>query len=49
MQLFKFAVIGIGHFGKSIALNLTQKGAEVMAIDSNYEKIENISDEVSYA
>ncbi|MDD2621849.1 MAG: TrkA family potassium uptake protein [Bacteroidales bacterium] len=49
MQLFKFAVIGIGHFGKSIALNLMHKGAEVMAIDSNYEKIENISDEVSYA
>ena len=49
MRLEKFAVIGIGQFGKSIALNLSQKGAEVMAIDMNYDKIENISDEVSYA
>ena len=49
MRTEKFAVIGIGQFGKSIALNLTQKGAEVMAIDMNYDRIENISDEVAYA
>ncbi|MBP7101809.1 MAG: TrkA family potassium uptake protein [Bacteroidales bacterium] len=49
MRLEKFAVIGIGQFGKSIALNLSQKGAEVMAIDINTDKIENISDEVAYA
>ena len=30
-------------------MNLTQKGAEVMAIDMNYDRIENISDEVAYA
>ncbi len=49
MRTEKFAVIGIGQFGKSIALNLTQKGAEVMAIDMNYDRIESISDEVAYA
>ena len=49
MRLNKFAVIGMGQFGTAIALNLIKKGAEVMAIDSNYEKIESISDEVSYA
>lgn len=49
MSTDKFAVIGIGHFGRSIALSLSRKGADVMAIDNNYERIEQISDEVSYA
>jgi trk system potassium uptake protein TrkA len=49
MNIDKFAVIGIGHFGRAIALNLSRKGADVMAIDSNYERIDQISDEVSYA
>ncbi|MDR0604581.1 MAG: TrkA family potassium uptake protein [Bacteroidales bacterium] len=49
MNVEKFAVIGIGHFGRAIALNLSRKGADVMAIDSNYERIDQISDEVSYA
>ncbi|MDR0559287.1 MAG: TrkA family potassium uptake protein [Prevotellaceae bacterium] len=49
MSVNKFAVIGIGHFGRSIALNLSRRGADVMAIDCNYERIEHISDEVSYA
>jgi trk system potassium uptake protein TrkA len=45
----KFAVIGMGHFGRAIALSLSRKGADVMAIDTNQERIEQISDEVSYA
>lgn len=45
----KFAVIGIGHFGKAIALTLSKKGAEVMAIDANPEIIDSINDEVAYA
>jgi trk system potassium uptake protein TrkA len=49
MNAEKFAVIGIGHFGRAIALNLSRKGADVMAIDINYERIEQISDEVLYA
>lgn len=49
MKADKFAVIGIGHFGRAIALSLARNGAEVMAIDTNYERIDQISDEVSYA
>jgi len=49
MNTEKFAVIGIGHFGKSIALSLSRKGADVMAIDNNAERIDQISDDVSYA
>ena len=49
MSAEKFAVIGIGNFGRAIALSLSRKGAEVMVIDTNYERIDQISDEVSYA
>ena len=49
MNVNRFAVIGIGHFGRAIALSLSRKGADVMAIDNNYERIDQISDDVSYA
>jgi trk system potassium uptake protein TrkA len=49
MNIDKFAVIGIGHFGRAIALSLSRKGADVMVIDTNYERIDQVSDEVSYA
>ncbi|HBF89460.1 MAG TPA: potassium transporter KtrA [Bacteroidales bacterium] len=45
----KFAVIGIGQFGKAIATTLTKHGAEVMVIDRNEEVINNIADEVALA
>lgn len=45
----RFAVIGLGQFGSAIAKNLSQRGAEVLAIDSSIEKIEGIKDEVSHA
>lgn len=45
----KFAVIGAGHFGSAIAVTLSKKGAEVMVIDTNQDKIDGINDEVSYA
>lgn len=45
----KFAVIGVGHFGRAIALTLSKRGAEVMAIDTNEEIIDSISDDVAYA
>lgn len=45
----KVAVIGIGQFGEAIAKNLSKKGVEVLAIDSNQAKIEAIADDVAYA
>jgi len=45
----KFAVIGMGQFGVAIAQALAKKGAEVMAIDNNPERIEYIKDEVAHA
>jgi trk system potassium uptake protein TrkA len=49
MSKKQFAVIGIGQFGEAIAKSLSKKGAEVLAIDANQERIDYISSEVSYA
>lgn len=45
----KFAVIGLGDFGWSVAITLAQRGAEVIAIDQNMEIIEDIKDKVTFA
>lgn len=49
MPTHKFAVIGIGQFGQAIAKVLSSRGAEVLAIDSDLEIINAISDEVASA
>jgi trk system potassium uptake protein TrkA len=45
----RFAVIGLGRFGKKLAIALAMSGAEVVAIDKNREEIEQIRDQVSLA
>ncbi|MHC4244953.1 MAG: potassium channel family protein [Planctomycetota bacterium] len=45
----RFAVIGLGRFGKKLAIALAMSGAEVIAIDKNREEIELIGDQVSHA
>ncbi len=45
----KFAIIGLGTFGESLAKSLTEKGAEVIAIDRNMDRVEAIQDYVSIA
>jgi trk system potassium uptake protein TrkA len=45
----KIAVIGLGQFGFAIARSLAEQGAEVMALDSNDERIEQIKDFVAHA
>lgn len=49
MSQYKFAVIGLGQFGNAIARTLSLRGAEVLAIDSIEEHIEDIKEDVSYA
>jgi len=39
----KFAVIGLGTFGKSLAMELAESDAEVLAIDISEERINEIS------
>ena len=44
-----FVVFGIGKFGKSVAVTLAENGKAVLAIDSNEEVIQDISDYVTHA
>ncbi|MGN0150543.1 MAG: potassium channel family protein [Clostridia bacterium] len=44
-----FAVIGMGRFGKSIALQLFKMGYEVLAVDKDIDKINAIADYVTQA
>lgn len=43
------AVLGLGRFGRSVADALMDGGAEVMAVDSDAELVEEYSDKVTYA
>ncbi|TAF68265.1 MAG: TrkA family potassium uptake protein [Cytophagales bacterium] len=45
----RFAIIGLGQFGKSVAIRLAQRGVEVLALDSDINKIEDIKEEVAHA
>jgi trk system potassium uptake protein TrkA len=44
-----FAVIGLGLFGSSVARQLCALGAEVLAIDTNYELVQQLSGDVTTA
>jgi len=45
----KFAVIGLGSFGSNIAKTLYEKGNEVLAVDEDKEKIDEVKNFVSHA
>ncbi len=45
----RFAVIGLGRFGKKLAIALAMSGAEVIAIDKNRDVIDEVRDQVSHA
>ena len=45
----RFAVIGLGRFGRKLAIALAMSGAEVIAIDRERDIIEDIRDQVSHA
>jgi trk system potassium uptake protein TrkA len=45
----RFAVVGLGRFGKKLAIALAMSGAEVLALDKNRDEIELIRDQVSHA
>lgn len=45
----KFAVIGLGSFGSNIAKTLYEKGNEVLAVDADKEKIDEVKNFVSHA
>lgn len=49
MSKKQFVVIGIGRFGNSVAKTLYELGNDVLVIDSDEERVQEISDEVTHA
>lgn len=45
----QFVVIGLGRFGKAVAERLFELGHEVLAIDTDEEAVQRISDKVTHA
>ena len=45
----QYAVIGLGRFGSSVARTLAEKGKEVLCVDTDEEKVQDISEFVTHA
>ena len=43
----QFAVLGLGSFGRSVALTLESMGCDVIVVDKSQETIQEISDRVT--
>lgn len=48
-EMLKYAVIGLGRFGGTLARELSGQGAEVIAIDTDEEALVKVRDHVSVA
>jgi len=49
MPMKRFAVIGLGHFGSHVARTLFRAGKEVIAIDSDEEKVQDMAEHATQA
>jgi trk system potassium uptake protein TrkA len=45
----QFAIIGLGSFGSTVALELASKGLPVLAIDKNHARVDDVRDRVTHA
>ena len=45
----RFAVIGLGHFGSEVAKKLFAEGKEIIAVDADKEKVQDLADSVTQA
>jgi len=48
-KMRKFAVIGLGNFGRTVAQSLAERGAEVIAIDKNGRLVDKFAEIVTLA
>ena len=44
----KYIVLGLGHFGRSLAIHLTELGHEVIAADKNLSIVEQTKDKITH-
>lgn len=45
----QFVVLGLGSFGASVAVTLQRLGCDVVAVDQDMERVNDIADQVTYA
>jgi trk system potassium uptake protein TrkA len=45
----RYVIIGLGLFGRQLAMGLSQAGADVIAVDSDRELVESVRDHVALA
>ncbi len=43
----KYLVIGLGNFGKTLAIELTARGNEVIGVDSCEQRVDDVKDQIS--
>ena len=44
----KYIIVGLGSFGASLAEKLTEQGNEVIGIDTDMDKVENLKERISH-
>lgn len=44
----KYIVLGLGHFGRSLAIHLTEQGHEVIAVDKSLTIVEQLKDKITH-
>ena len=44
----KYIVLGLGNFGKSLAIRLTELGHEVIGVDNNLSRVEQLKDKITH-
>lgn len=44
----KYIIVGLGSFGASLAVKLTEQGNEVIGIDTNMNKVDNYKERISH-
>jgi trk system potassium uptake protein len=44
----KFIVLGLGNFGRALAVRLTEMGHEVIGVDNKMLKVEQLKDEITH-
>ena len=43
----KFIVIGLGYFGSTLAISLTEQGHEVIGIDNKFERVDELKNQIN--
>lgn len=44
----KYIILGLGNFGRALAIQLTESGHEVIGIDNNMNKVEQLKEKVTH-